>query len=323
MQRKGGHHVFCPADPRWMVREDDTWEPADREPDVGLSPGTKAVLDELGPLLLERWRAAGANPWTLRQITEALGELGWTGATTRGAWLQIRTWLRGWSAVLRVGRDYWLMAQCLPEEPKRSRLRVAAVFPPAADATSAISPGQESDAEPAGSNRAAPDRGASNADLLKIPETLGPVVTHWTVAIRTVNLLEGFLPIPASARAAYPPCSPGSSRWEAVRGKWSESNRDLWIWLDREHDRLCGPDLAEELARCEAGQRLRITWATDALVLQAEGTDAEVQREETRLVDLETLSQLRGGLGESYRATIQAILNRSSQTGKSANLRTY
>jgi hypothetical protein len=43
-------------------------------------------------------------------------------------------------------------------------------------------------------------------------------------------------------------------------------------------------------------------------MLQSEGTDAEVQREETRLVDLEALSQLRGGLGESYRATIQAIL---------------
>src|SRR5437762_3148215 len=105
---EGGHHVFCPVDPRWTLREDGTWEPVDREPEVSLSPEAKAALDELGPLLLKWWRAAGASPRTLRQITETLGELGWTGATTRGAWLHVRTWLRGWSAVLRVGRDSWV-----------------------------------------------------------------------------------------------------------------------------------------------------------------------------------------------------------------------
>lgn len=38
------------------------------------------------------------------------------------------------------------------------------------------------------------------------------------------------------------------------------------------------------------------------------GHDEQVQAEEARLVDLEELAALRGGLGESYRRSLQAIL---------------
>jgi hypothetical protein len=44
------------------------------------------------------------------------------------------------------------------------------------------------------------------------------------------------------------------------------------------------------------------------VVLRLVGHDAEVQGEEARLVDIEALAGLRGGVGESYRRSLQAIL---------------
>jgi hypothetical protein len=303
----GGHHVFCPADPRFTFR-DGAWEPTDREPDARLSPEAKASLDALGPRLLERWGAASGLPWTLRQIADALGELGWPDAKLRGGWLLVRTWLRGWPSVVRVGRDYWVMADRLPGKPRQTRLGVAPVFPTilAAAASAAQTPRADGGVdEPAPGVR---DPEAARRDDRPIAEVAGPVVAHWTVTLRTVHLLEGFLPVPAEARAAYPSRPPGAGRWEAVRGKWFDSNTDLWLWLDRALERLSGPDLAEELGWCEAGLRLRITWTTDVVALRTAGTDSEAQREETRLVDREALAELRGGVGESYRATVECIL---------------
>ena len=43
-------------------------------------------------------------------------------------------------------------------------------------------------------------------------------------------------------------------------------------------------------------------------MLRITGHDEDVQSEESRLVDLEELAALRGGLGESYRRSLQAIL---------------
>jgi hypothetical protein len=132
--------------------------------------------------------------------------------------------------------------------------------------------------------------------------------TRWTTTLRTVNLLEGFLPVPAAARAAYPPASRDGGRWEVLRGQWFETGESIWVWLDWERDLLCGPDLAERLAWREAGERFEITWVAECLVLRPSGMDAEVQREETRLADAEVLAALRGGLGEPYRQSVAAIL---------------
>jgi hypothetical protein len=53
---------------------------------------------------------------------------------------------------------------------------------------------------------------------------------------------------------------------------------------------------------------LRVEWAPDVAVLRIAGHDDEVQAEETRLVDADALGALRGGIGESYRRSLQAIL---------------
>jgi hypothetical protein len=53
---------------------------------------------------------------------------------------------------------------------------------------------------------------------------------------------------------------------------------------------------------------LHIEWEPDVVVLRIVGHDSEVHSEESRLVDLAELAALRGGLGESYRRSLQTIL---------------
>jgi hypothetical protein len=137
------------------------------------------------------------------------------------------------------------------------------------------------------------------------------VVAHavsWTYPLRTIHLLEGFMPVPSTARSAYPPRVVGEGDRAVLRGLWYDSAEPLWLWLDRSQDRLYGPDLAHQLEWREAGDLLRAEWRPDVVVLRIIGHNDEVQREETRLVDPQALKTLRGGLGESYRQSLQAIL---------------
>jgi hypothetical protein len=131
----------------------------------------------------------------------------------------------------------------------------------------------------------------------------------WMFPLRTIHLPEGFLPVPAAARSAYPPRGVGEGDLEALRGLWYDSDERIWLWLDRGQDRLYGPELAQKLEWLEAGDLLRVQWTPDIVVLRLAGHDDEVQREEERLVDPHTLKALRGGVGESYRQSLQAILS--------------
>ncbi len=299
-QEWGGHNVFCPADERLFIHPDGRVDLADGERDVALPPEVQTAVDALAGRLLERWRAVGPVPWTVRQVTEALGEIGWERVRVRGAWFQVRQWLRTWPAAARVGRDYWLPADAIPTGPTRTRLAVVRVR--GADPTLPRA-GQQSE-------EATPPTESPGMDAIPTEMTTptARTSTRWTTALRTVNLLEGFLTVPVAARAAYPPTPRGGGRWEVVRGQWFETGEPFWVWLDRERNLLCGPELADRLAWREAGERFEIVWAEVSLVFRPAGMDAEVQREETRLADAETLTGLRGGLGESYRQSIAAIL---------------
>jgi hypothetical protein len=136
----------------------------------------------------------------------------------------------------------------------------------------------------------------------------GSIEARWTTTLRTVHLVEGFLVVPAEARKAYPPRAAKAGAWEVLRGKWFDTGDDPWVWLDRERNLLCGPDLADRLAWCEAGEKLCIVWATEAIVFRSAGIDEQAQSEEARLVDREALAELRGEPGESYRQSLAAIL---------------
>jgi len=299
------HYVFCPSDLRLTQHPDGTLEPSDSEYNVALPPETKAALDVLGPALLEQWHSVGAEPLTVQQVTERLGNLGWTEATARNGWLLVCTWLLGWSEVARVGQDYWVPANSIPKGPEHARLQVLPIV-------GEPSPGEEkaenlTPSEPGSARRETPPS-IDNSPIPQGRETMSNRVS-WTYPLRTVHLLEGFIPVPAAARSAYPPRGVGEGDREVLHGLWYDDDERVWLWLDRARERLYGPDLARKLEWLEAGDQLHVQWTPNVIVVRMAGHDDEVQREEARLVDRQALKALRGGLGESYRQSLQAILS--------------
>ena len=299
------HYVFCPADPRFTQHPGGTLEPSDSEYNLVLPPETKAALDAFGPALLEQWHSEGAEPLTVRQLTERLGNLGWTEATARNGWLLVRAWLLGWTEVARAGQDYWVPSNSIPTGPGHTRLQVLPI-------SSVLSPDLEKAENVTtyvpGSARRETSPTIDNSPVPQGKATMANQVS-WTYPLRTVHLLEGFIPVPAAARSAYPPRGVGEGDREVLRGLWYDDDERLWLWLNRTQDRLYGPDLARQLEWFEAGDLLRVQWTPDVIVLRLAGHDDEVQREEARLVDPQALKALRGGLGESYRQSLQAILS--------------
>ena len=304
------HYVYCPTDPRLERNKQGMLEPAERERNVTLPHAMKVELDALEPLLMERWLAAGPEPWTVRSITEVLRQLGWGDADRPNAWLYARSWLLGWPNVMRVGQDYWFPVDQLPQETKRARLRVIPMRTPL--------PREKTEQEAVTAEHLVSTTSQAASSIADESEVVvsGEATTAqatWSVRLRTVNLLEGFLHIPAKARGAYPPPAPGVRVTSVLRGVWFEDNTHCWLWLDRAKHRLYGLDLAEKLAWLEAGDILRVAWTSDIIVIRIVGHDEEVQNEESRLVDLVELDALRGGLGESYRRSIQAILQEAPE----------
>lgn len=270
---------------------------------MSLPAGIRQGLDALGDQLLQRWREEDARPWTVRKITGVLGELGWSEESAGSSWLLVRAWLCEFPGVTRVGTDYWVPADSVPETPRRRTLTVVPLrhthrdMPQSEHENFSALSGSELDAlEEDGDLIPSGDGGASDAS------------TSWTVILRTINVIEGFLPAPTRVRWIYPARPAGSGQLVALRGKWFNTGDDLWVWLDRTDNRLYGPDLADQLAWCSAGERIQVDWAADVLVLRTAGIDAQVQEEEVRLVDPEALRELRGGLGETYRESLLAIL---------------
>lgn len=300
-------YIFCPYDPRFSLRSDGVLEPADGERNVVLTPVMQAALDALGATLLAQWHAEGVGPLTVRQLTEKLGGLGWSEAGMQDGWLCVRAWLLGWSQVVRVGQDYWIPADAVPEEPQRARLQVLPVV-----SSSAQIEASGTEIEVGASDTSASVGYASVATIdtdqvLPGREAVGHPVS-WMQPLRTVHILERFLPVPSVARSAYPPRGVGEGDKQVLRGLWFDTDERMWLWLDRAEDRLYGPDLAQKLEWLEAGDVVRVGWRSEVIVLRCAGHDDEIQREEMRLVDLEELKALRGGLGETYRQSIQAIL---------------
>jgi hypothetical protein len=305
-------YIFCPIDPRFVVHPDGTLEHA-RQEDVSPLPSAFQVnLDPLGSALLEQWQHAGGDPWTSFQVAEALEQLGWADAHSAERWLLVQRWLLHWDAVVRVGTDYWLPVEHLPVAPTRAALRVRPI-----GGDSGID--QHTD-------HSDTDLGTHPVDMVPGGQTAAPRSTPkwhmpddslhnrqrvWTVALRTVYLVEGFLPVPPPVRSAYPPRAAGAGSLAVLSGVWFATDDRFWVWLDREHDRLYGPVLADHLAWCEAGEKLQVAWAPDRIILQQTGHDVQVYEEEARLVDSDALAALRGGRGESYRQSIQALLEQA------------
>lgn len=304
------HYVFCPVDSRFHQRPDGAFEPADREPRVSIPPSIKAALDALEPALLQQWQDEGGEPWTANHILETFCQLGWPDATRPDAWRLVGAWLRASTKIARVGPDYWIPAERIPSASSRERLQVlpmptaAPSGEPSAASVTPTTPSEKPDVPPGPAKRAPL---SDRPDVLSTG-SIGAQQASWTIPLRTINLIEGFVQVPRSVRHVYPRRREGELDRAVLNGLWFENGQKLWVWLDRNQDRLYGPDLADQLAWLEAGDRLRTEWKPDVIIFRLTGHDEEVQREETRLVDLDALRTMRAERGESYLHSLQDIL---------------
>lgn len=329
VQGESVHHVYCPLDPRLMLNAQGKLELKEQERNISIPPSIKSALDALADKLLRHWRhaeeaengsiseATVIAPWTLRTIVGELRSLGWQDAESRNAHLYVRTWLLHWPAVVRVGQDYWLPADALPQDVQRTRLRVLPIFtahatPHLKESSTESDTGRTGvDYRPSTIQRVLREHSSEQEVIIEGRATAMRAV--WSHRLRTAHLLEGFLPIPVRACVALPPPAPGEQECSILQGVWFDDNTHFWLWLDREKFHFYGPMLAEKLAWQMAGDIVHIEWEPDVVVFRITGHDDEVENEESRLVDLDALSILRGGLGESYRRSLQEILSAHSE----------
>ncbi len=149
--RDGVHYVLYPHDPR-LAHHAGIWELATHERNVRLDPATRSALEALLPGLLDRLAEAPGTPWTVGQITEALGSLGWGDVGRQEAWLKVRAWLLSQPAFARVGADYWLPTPSVPTPARPFRVAVLPVQG-AGPAVPSRSPEADADAPPEGEFR--------------------------------------------------------------------------------------------------------------------------------------------------------------------------
>jgi hypothetical protein len=294
------HYTFYPHDPRLFQNRQGTWEATGERP-ITLPLGLKEDLDAFKKNLLARW-STQPTPLTTGQILTHLEDLDWTPDNLTSVHRYIRAWLLATEQFRRVGPDYWLPIAYLPPEIQHTRLQVPPIRTSAQAA--AQNPLAENTADTPGNN----PKGQYQREHIFFKGTVTRSQMSWVTTLYSSQQLEGFISIPKAVRGIYPPTTPGEESTSVLKGLWYEDAADLWLWLDRTHHRLYGPDLLDKIGWLAAGSKLRIEWSTDQIVLREAGLDPAVQQEETRLLDLEELKQLRGGIGESYRQSIQSLL---------------
>lgn len=292
------HYTFYPHDPRMFQNRQGAWE-ATGERQITLPLGLKEDLDTF----TERLHAHWSVPLTVGLVLALLEELGWEHDNIASVHRCLRAWLLTTDQFRRVGVDYWIPTERLPPGVQRTRLQVPPVRTAAEIAERNVSTGNRLTALSVEEQNKKQPR-----EQIIFKGTATRTQATWIATLYSIHLLAGFIPIPKAIRGIYPASTPGEENIVVLKGLWYEDAADLWIWLDRTHHRFYGPDLLDKLGWLPAGTRLQIDWNAEQVVLREAGIDAQVQQAETRLVDMEELKKLRGGLGESYRQAIQAIL---------------
>ncbi len=295
------HYTFYPHDPRMFLNRQGAWE-ATGERQITLPLGLKEALDGFKDRLHARWLELN-TPLTVGQVLTQLEELGWRAEGLTSVHRCIRAWLLTTEQFRRVGEDYWIPRELLPPAVKRTRLQIMPIRASAAEAAQAIHEGKDA-SELIHEEQEKHQR----RERLIFKGSATSTQVTWTAILRSIHLNEGFIPIPKAMRGVYPPLMPGEEHISVLKGLWYDDATAMWLWLDRLHHRLYGPDLLDKIGFFSAGIKLKIEWKADGIILYEAGHDQEVQQEETRLVDLEELKQLRGNIGEGYRQAIQALL---------------
>lgn len=301
------HTIFYAHDKRLRQNHLGNWE-AVKEASVSIPPAVQQELTTLKPALFARWNAEVSHPWTCQQVLQTLTELGWQHAKNNRAFEYIRTWLLQQPEVARVGQDYWTLTHTLPQGVRRVRL--------------AVLPQRDAQAELAGAAPGTQEEMNNVSQVIKAKVSRRPIEGNilvegdiarmrasWQTCLRTIQLHEGFIPIPVKARSVYPPLAPDEGTSFVIKGRWYDDATEFWLWIDRQQHRIYGPGLLQlfDDQVLEPGDVLSINWEPEIIVLRRIDCNEKVQEEEGRLVDLEEIKKLRGGIGESYRQSLQTI----------------
>ena len=248
-------------------------------------------------------------------MLKVLLDLGWNELPQARAALYLHSWLILLPEVLRVGKDYWMLIDHLPEEFRHTRLAVLSQRTDITDSAQTGNGLNNDPGEPTQQALIARSLCRSIEDDIVIGGQPDSMTANWKATLRTIHLQEGFIPIPKKVWSIYPPLVPGEGKTIASRGGWFDDNSFLWLWIDREKNRIYGPDLRQlfDNELLDPGTALQVNWAQASIFLRRVDVNEQIHEEKSRLVDLEELKQLRGGLGESYCRSLQIILTAHPQ----------
>ncbi len=304
-------HIFCLGDDRFLLSQDenDLYSlalSADMAT-VELTTEQKKVVEQLAPQLLDHFPNDSRKPWTTSSILGELRE--WS----RPADIldevipaALESWLLRQEEWVRVGVDSWLPKSKLPLVAARHRYAVPPIFSPT-DSTATALPDLMSGEDLASDASQVIDQPVESKEQPPLNRSV-----RWRVTLRTCHINEGVIPVPTQARHFYPHARK-LARMIALPGLWFTDGSDMTIWLDRAKHQLFGLDLQDQFAFLEAGEMLEVEWTAVGLVFRTLGIDPKVADEESRLIDLTHLSQLRSATLESYRVSLRAILGEQNK----------
>lgn len=304
-------HIFCLGDERFQLTQEgnDLYGlalSADAVT-VELTIEQKRIVDQFAVQLLTDFSKNNSNPWTTNSILEKLRGYSHSASILDNvipAALEI--WLLHQEEWARVGVDSWLPKSKLPSIGAKHRYAVSPIFSPTQAAMVNLPDVIDEKAIKRDANEVAKE--FNRSDEQQPPKNL----MRWRVILRTSHINEGIIPVPKQARSFYPQARKLASTI-ALPGLWFNDGTDMTVWLERAKNQLYGPDLQDQFAFLEAGEVLEIDWTTAGLIFYTSGVDSNVAEEESRLVDLTALSQLRSTFLESYRVSLRTIMSEQNR----------
>ncbi len=303
-------HVFCLHDQRFLLSEDKQGAYSlSLSTDKGrqeLTLEQKSIIERVVPQLLLVVAQNSKKPWSTASIMEELKRLSEASEVLDACVpAALENWLLTQQAWVRVGVDTWLPKGEIPRVEKRHRYAVLPISSAENSHNLAMPEVVNEQTLTWNTIQTVEELTDTEAQEFHFPNKS----VRWRVALRTVHINEGGVPIPKQATTLYPHARRLSSNI-ALAGVWFTDASEMTVWLDKEKHQLYGPDLQEQLAFLEAGTVLEMTLTTTSIVFRTCDVDQQVAEEEVRLVDLSDLAQRRSTALESYRASLRAILTK-------------
>jgi hypothetical protein len=303
-------YVFCLHDQRFLLSEDKqgmySLSLSTDKSKQELSLEQKSIIERVAPQLLLVVAQQSKKPWSTASIMEELKRLSEESEVLDACVpIALENWFLTQQAWVRVGVDTWLPKDEVPRVEKRRRYAVLPVSSKENSLNLAMPEVVNEHTLTWNTIQTVEELTDTEAQEFHFPNKS----VRWRVALRTVHINEGSVPIPKQATTLYPHARKLFSNI-AFAGVWFTDASEMTVWLDKEKHQLYGPDLQEQLAFLEAGTVLEMTLTTTSIVFRTCDVDQQVAEEEVRLVDLSDLAQRRSTALESYRASLRAILTK-------------